>query len=97
MTEHTHHDHDRSECRRLLSSLSDYVDGELDDALCQAIEAHMAECENCRIVVNTLTRTVELYHTAPAPDLPQDVRLRLYKTLRLEDFIAGEPPDAAEK
>ncbi len=96
MTDSAHHDHDRGECRRLLSSLSDYVDGELDEALCQAIEAHMAECENCRIVVNTLTRTVELYHTAPAPDLPQDVRLRLYKTLKLEDFIAREPAEPDE-
>jgi len=97
MTDHAHHDHDRSECRRLLSSLSEYVDGELDDALCRAIEAHMAECEDCRIVVNTLARTVELYRTMPASDLPQDVRSRLYKTLKLADFVTKEPPGSGKR
>ena len=87
-----HHEHE-SECRRLLASLSDYVDGELDDALCREIEAHMAACENCRVVVNTLAKTVELYRTMPAAGLPADVRERLYVSLNLEDFLnrPGQP------
>ncbi len=77
-----HHD-----CRHFLASLSDYVDGLLDDALCREIEAHMAGCENCRIVINTLSKTVELYHTAPVQELPQDVQQRLFASLDLEKFL----------
>jgi predicted anti-sigma-YlaC factor YlaD len=78
------HHHD---CRRFLASLSDYVDGVLDEALCREIEAHMAGCEDCRIVINTLAKTVELYQTAPAPALPQDIQRRLFTSLDLEKFL----------
>jgi anti-sigma factor RsiW len=75
------------ECRHLLEGLSAYIDGETEAALCAEIEAHMAECENCRVVVDTLRKTVELYHDAPPAPLPKDVRQRLYTTLKLKDYL----------
>ena len=90
MAEHPH-EHN-SECRRLLASLSDYVDGLLDDALCREIEAHMAGCDNCRIVVNTLAKTVDLYRTVPAPELPAEIAQRLYSSLNLDDFLRRPAP-----
>ncbi|GAB4575013.1 MAG: hypothetical protein Kow0077_24440 [Anaerolineae bacterium] len=85
----TNHVPDDGECRHLLASLSDYVDGTLDESLCRQIEAHMAGCENCRIVVNTLAKTVELYQTTPVmnDELPAEVRQRLYKRLNLDDLL----------
>ncbi len=71
------------ECRDLLRSLSDYIDGELDEVLRATIEQHMAECGHCRIVVDTLRKTVLLYHAlsqAPMP-LPPDVQERLFRAL----------------
>jgi anti-sigma factor RsiW len=85
------HVHDSEKCRRYLDSLSDYVDGELGEALCREIEAHMAECENCRVVVNTLAKTVMLYHQLPTPEMPNAVKERLYKVLNLDDLQASTP------
>lgn len=79
--------HESGFCRRYLDSLSDYVDGALSDELCAELEAHMVGCENCRIVVNTFSKTVLLYHQLPEPDLPFDVKERLYKVLDLEPYI----------
>jgi anti-sigma factor RsiW len=80
------HDHDH--CRYLLGSLSDYVDGELGDTLCAELERHMADCENCRVVIDTLRKTVSLYHvTSTRPEMPTEVRERLFKRLDLEDFF----------
>jgi len=31
-------------CRHLLTSLSEFVDGDLDPTLCIEIERHMADC-----------------------------------------------------
>jgi anti-sigma factor RsiW len=77
-------------CRYLLSSLSEYVDGSLDEALCQEIEKHLAGCEDCQIVINTLQKTVDLYHkTTEPPDIPSDVRARLFKRLDLDEFLSG--------
>jgi anti-sigma factor RsiW len=75
-------------CRYLLSSLSEYVDGDLDEALCQEIEKHMEGCEDCQIVINTLEKTVDLYHnTTELPEIPSDVRARLFKRLDLDEFL----------
>ena len=72
-------------CRNLLSQLSDYIDGELEEALCAEIEHHMAGCPDCRAVVNTLEKTVELYHTtASRSQVPEEVQARLYKVLKLD-------------
>ncbi len=75
-------------CNRLLASLSDYVDNDLGENLCTEIERHLAGCENCRIVVDTLRKTIYLYHqTSPEPKVPDDVRQRLYHSLELDDFL----------
>jgi predicted anti-sigma-YlaC factor YlaD len=75
-------------CHQLLSSLSDYIDHNLSAELCTQIERHMQDCENCRIVIDTLSKTVELYHvTAPNPDVPHDVQVRLFHRLELDDFL----------
>ena len=81
-------------CKRYLRHLSEYVDGTLSEELCHEIEAHMADCDNCRVVVNTLNKTVALYRRLPAPELPHSVREQLYRVLRLEDFYT--PPTAEQ-
>ncbi len=83
MTEHVH-----SNCESLLGSLSEYIDGELSPELCQEIEKHLAGCENCRVVLNTTKRTIDLVQ-APAEkaDLPNEVRERLFKRLNLDDYL----------
>ena len=81
-------DHHNHNCKNLLTSLSGFVDGDLEDALCEEIVRHMADCENCQIVINTLQKTVELYQeTTEPPDVPNDVRARLFKQLNLDEFL----------
>jgi anti-sigma factor RsiW len=80
-------------CHEFLGSLSEYVDGTLDDSLCAEIERHMTGCDNCRIVIDTLRKTIELYQiTVQEPNLPQDVHSRLFHRLDLDEFL-GNPPD----
>lgn len=72
----------------MLASLGDYVDGVLGEQLCAEIERHLQGCNRCTIVVNTLKKTVELYHeTVPQEEMPEDVRKRLYLRLNMEDYI----------
>ena len=75
------------ECHHLLSSLSEYVDGTLDEDLCAELERHLSDCENCRVVVDTLHKTVTLYHqSANSSGAPEEVRQRLFQRLNLEDY-----------
>ena len=82
------HTHANTECRKLLASLSEYVDGALDESICDVIEQHMGECERCEIVVDTLRKTVELYRSlAPSPPVTDYVRARLFARLELADLL----------
>jgi anti-sigma factor (TIGR02949 family) len=83
MSEHQH----TPQCKRLLGHLSEYIDGDLQAELCAEMEEHLKGCDNCRVVVNTTLKTVELYHkTAEPPEIPGDVRERLFLKLHLQDY-----------
>jgi anti-sigma factor RsiW len=88
MTDKPTKKHYHKNCRKFLGSLSEYVDGELDEELCSVLEHHMEDCEDCRIVVDTLRKTVNLYHqTATDEVMTPAIRQRLYKTLNIEDYL----------
>ncbi len=77
-------------CRTLLEGLSLFAEGEAPPELCAEIERHMAGCDNCRIVVDTLRRTIDLYHRLPQPAMPEEAREKLYKSLDLTDLMKKE-------
>ncbi len=77
------HIHSHS-CQDLKAQLSSYIDGELDDAVCAEIQRHLADCDNCRVMVDTLKKTIVLYREAPAETVPPEVHARLVKVLDLE-------------
>jgi predicted anti-sigma-YlaC factor YlaD len=83
------HEHDSLVCQNLLANISEYVDGTLREDLCVKLEEHIHSCENCEIVVNTLKKTIDLYHEAGEKEatIPDDVRSRLFARLDLDDFI----------
>ena len=86
MTDHLH-----KNCKALLGSLSEYIDGELPAELCQEIEKHLEGCENCRVVLDTTRRTIDLVHLPASQDVPADVRERLFKRLNLDDYLLPKP------
>lgn len=81
---------DEKHCKELLGQLSAYIDGELEAELCAQIEQHMAGCENCRIMVDTLRRTIILYKTQPRADVPARVHQELVKVLELDRIARTE-------
>lgn len=72
------------DCQKLLEKLSVYVDGDASAEICHEVERHMATCDDCRVVIDTLHKTINLYQTLPAPDLPAGMQERLYISLGLE-------------
>lgn len=83
-----HECEDHESCMHLLSTLGDYVDGELSAELCTELEQHMQGCQRCRVVVDTMKKTIELYHeTSEETPLPDDVRERLYLRLNIDDYL----------
>lgn len=71
-------------CRQVLDHICEYMDGELDAALCAELEAHLAACPDCRALLDSLRETVALYRRCVPNDLPPDVRARLHAALSLD-------------
>jgi len=78
---------EHNSCQDLLQGLSAYIDNEASMAICEEIERHLAECDNCRIMMDTLRKTISLYQIVDAADeMPNEIQERLLKTLTIEDM-----------
>ncbi len=68
-------------CKNVVEELSEYLNGELDSGMLADLEVHLANCKNCRLVVNTCKKTVEIFCNSEPVPLPEDTRDRLHKAL----------------
>jgi anti-sigma factor (TIGR02949 family) len=72
-----------AECQEVFALLSQYIDGELPDDLCQQMAEHIEDCPPCVEFLESLERTAKLcrqmkVEEGPGP-LPADVRDSLRK------------------
>ncbi len=68
-------------CTDLLSHLSDYFDDQLTTELREEISVHTAECQHCRVVLNTTHQTIEVYRGAELYEVSPQLRDRLHNAI----------------
>ena len=69
-------------CEELVRYLSEYIDQNLDDELTQEAQAHLATCENCRVVLDTTQQTIFLFREQGKRTIPAQRRQRLFAQLQ---------------
>jgi len=69
-------------CSDFIGGLSDYIDGEAEPELCEEIEKHLGQCENCRIMVDTLKQTVSLCREGREEKFPPALEAKLNNLLK---------------
>lgn len=52
-------------CKAMFAELSNYLDDELDDSLCEELEKHMGNCRPCQAFLSTLEKSIEQCRHAP--------------------------------
>jgi hypothetical protein len=80
-------DEDRSKCKEIFESLSDYVDGDLDEGMCNQIRQHMQDCPPCEKFFEGFRRSIEASKFAgktvdSTPPLPEDIKSALRAVLK---------------
>ena len=75
------HEHARLECGDLLAQISDYLDGDLEDAICLELESHLADCADCQTVTDTVRKTISLYRRRGRVEPPSGLTERLWQAL----------------
>jgi RNA polymerase sigma-70 factor, ECF subfamily len=65
-------------CKEMFAELSNYLDDELDDSLCDELEKHMEGCEPCKAFLLSLEKSIQQCRMAPneSPDPRVAARLR---------------------
>lgn len=69
-------------CEELLKALNEYVDGELDPAICEEFEQQLAGCNPCQVVVDNIRKTILLYREGRPYEVPAEFQCRLRHTLQ---------------
>jgi anti-sigma factor RsiW len=75
-----------------LQELNDYLDSTVDVGVRRRIEAHITECPNCFVILDTCQKTIQVYKGMQPQVLPQDVHDRLLKAV--ERKLAAKKPSA---
>ena len=76
-------------CRELFAALSDYMDGLVDDAVCDSMDKHLADCEPCQAFLHSLENVVKQCRSYQPPCNSPDLLkvrpklLRQYESARL--------------
>jgi RNA polymerase sigma-70 factor (ECF subfamily) len=60
-------------CKAMFAELSNYLDEQLDDSLCEKLEKHMEGCEPCKAFLSSLQATIEECRNTPA-DAPRPTK-----------------------
>lgn len=81
-------------CGEVREKLSDYIDQETLDEICREIEAHLAQCDDCRVEVDTVKKTIMLYQKGSSVEVPIRATAKLSAALAREYRLAGGPRGA---
>ena len=82
---------DHKTCLDILGQVNAYIDGELDPTLCRHLEAHIDTCADCRVVFETLKKTIELCQkNVKQATLPQNIKKRVFDVIAAEDVTPEE-------
>jgi anti-sigma factor RsiW len=65
----------------VVIEISEYLDGALDENLKIELELHISNCKDCRLVVDTTRKTIEIFCNSDPVALPVDVKQRLHEAL----------------
>ncbi|MGA8308717.1 MAG: sigma-70 family RNA polymerase sigma factor [Terriglobales bacterium] len=81
-------------CKAMFAELSNYLDEQLDDSLCEELERHLGGCEPCKVFLSSLEATIQQCRTSPAecPSSKKAVRLRKQLLKNYEHALAAVRP-----
>ena len=77
------------DCDAVLEQLSDFIDADAREELCQAIAEHMSRCRDCRVMVDTVKKVIVLYQNGTSTEMPMRATAQLTAALAREYETMG--------
>ena len=69
-------------CKMLLREVSNYLDADIEPAVRQQLEEHIARCPECLVILDTTRKTVEIYQCCEPYPIPEPLQTRLREAIR---------------
>lgn len=70
-------------CRKLLSEVSNYLNGDINAEFRQELETHIAKCPDCWVVIDTTRKTIQIFRGCCEPyPLPETLQEKLQLALQ---------------
>jgi len=70
---------------KLFKQICAYLDCDLDFEPCRQIKDHLTECPGCKVYIDKIKKTVNLYKIADnCDDIPEDVCNKLFIFLNID-------------
>ncbi len=70
-------------CRPFIERLCTSLGEDIASPVCRELQAHLEECPDCALQIDTVRRTVEIYRAVPGEKVPGEVQQRLFARLNL--------------
>ncbi len=86
----------RLTCQEVMDQLADYLEPEAQAELVEQVNLHVGSCLHCRVEVDTLRRTIMIYHFETQVVLPVQLDARLRMALEQAYRERGYPGESGE-
>ena len=70
-------------CTDFLAKLTDFFDGNVPPELMAQVEEHIAECKHCEVVLDSTTKTINIYRNSELYDFPPELQSRLESAIMM--------------
>ena len=64
-------------CTDFLAKLTDFFDGTVPADLMSEVEHHIAECKHCEVVLDSTTKTINIYRDHELYDFSPELQQRI--------------------
>ena len=69
-------------CKKVQKLLSDFLDDDLKEAVCEDIRKHLDDCPDCMVQVDSVKKVIRLFREATDTKMPVDIQIRLRDVLK---------------
>jgi anti-sigma factor (TIGR02949 family) len=81
-------------CKEFLKELNEYLDDLVDPETKSHWQAHVDECPNCFVIVDTTKKTMQVYKGMQEQEVPTDIKSRLMQALE-KKMAARKAPSSS--
>jgi len=74
-------------CKEVAKHICGELDEQVNSPRCREIKKHLESCPNCTAYLDSLKKTVRLYHDYPCPSLTPKRRKELFTILKMKKAL----------